>query len=114
MYHMLALAQDLPVGPSPTPLTAIEDIVSKILKVATGLAGLAILVTLIIGAFTYLTAGADQEKAQKAKGAFTAAAIGGALLIFIWLILRFIEEFTGVKVTKFKICINPPCSTSTP
>ena len=94
-----------PVDPSANPLTDIEPIVSRILNIATGTAGLAILIMLIVGAFQYLTAGSNPEQVKKAGGTLTAAAIGGALLILIWLILKFIGDFTGVNVTTFKILI---------
>lgn len=93
------------VGPYANQLTDIEPIVSRILNIATGIAGLAIFIMLVVGAFEYLTAGSNQDQVKKAGGTLTAAALGGALLIGIWLILKFIQDFTGVNVTTFKIPI---------
>ena len=94
-----------PVSSEANQLTDLEPLVARILNIATGVAGLAILIMFIIGAFQYLTAGSNQDQVKKAGGTFTAAAIGGALLILIWLIIKFIGDFTGVNVTTFKILI---------
>lgn len=103
--RMKVYAQVPTIGPSATTLVEINNIFSRILNIATGIAGLAIFIMLVVGAFEYLTAGSNQDQIKKAVSTFTAAATGAALLILIWLILKFIEEFTGVNVTTFKLKI---------
>lgn len=103
---MQAYAQVPTVGPYANKLTDIEPIFARILNIATGTAGLVIFIMLIVGAFEYLTAGSNQDQIKKAGGTITAAIFGGALLIGVWLIIKFIGEFTGVNVTVFDICLN--------
>lgn len=89
----------------PTALPQIETVIINILRVATSLVGLAVLAMFILGAFQLLTAGSNQENAQKARQTFTFAFIGAAALILVWFLFLFIKEFTGVDVFKFRICI---------
>lgn len=79
-----------------------EGIFQNIIQVATALAGIVFFIMLIIGGFNYLTAGSDPQKAEAAKKTITYAIGGLILLILAFLILRFIQEFTGVEVTNFK------------
>lgn len=87
----------------PAELSGLETIFSRILNVATEFAVLAVFVMLIIGGFKFLTAGDDPKAAEAAKNTLTYAILGLAALIGIWLLLKFVEVFTGVEVTKFKI-----------
>ena len=103
---MPVFAQMPKVNTTANPLTDIHFVFARILNIATGVAGLAIFIMLLLGAFQFLTAGSNQDQVKAAKGTLAAAVLGGALLIGIWLILRFIEEFTGVKVTSFDICFH--------
>ena len=58
---------------------------------------------LIMGGFRYITSGGDQKKASEARGTLTFAIIGLVVIAGAFLILRFIEDFTGAQVTQFKI-----------
>lgn len=82
---------------------AIEAIFSNILTMATTLAGIAVFIMLIYGGFGYLTSGGDPEKVKKSTNTLTWAIVGLIILIAIWFIFRFIEEFTGVKITVFEV-----------
>lgn len=84
-------------------LKQLEDIFSNILNIVVRFAGVAAFIMIIIGGFQYLTAGGDPKKAESAKNTITYAVLGLALLIIGWFILKFIQEFTGVEVTIFKI-----------
>lgn len=84
-------------------IQGLECIFVRILNIATSLAGLAVFIMLLVGGFKYLTSGGDPKKAQSAKDTLTYAILGLVLVIAAWFILAFIEEFTGVKVTIFKI-----------
>ena len=83
--------------------SGLEGIFQNIIQVATALAGIVFFIMLIIGGFNYLTAGADPQKAEGAKKTITYAIGGLILLVLAFLILRFIQEFTGVDVTNFKV-----------
>ena len=80
-----------------------EFIFNNVISVALGLAGIVLFILLIVGGFRYITAGGDPKNVEAARKTLTSA-IGGIVLIALaFLILRFIEEFTGVQVTEFKI-----------
>ncbi len=90
-------------GTNVATLRCFECIFQSILNVAVQLAGVVAFVMIIVGGFQLLTAGGDPKKAQTAKNTITFAVVGLVLLIVAWLILKFIEDFTGVKVTIFRI-----------
>lgn len=87
----------------PAQLKDLEFIFARILNVAAGFAILAVFIMLVIGGFKYLTSGGDPKATESAKNTLTYAIFGLVALIGIWLILRFVEIFTGVPVTQFKI-----------
>ena len=57
----------------------------------------------IVGGFKYVTSGGDPKKVQAAQATLTYAILGLVLALLAWFILVFIEKFTGVKVTEFRI-----------
>ena len=83
-----------------------ECVFQAIIGAVFAIGGLLTLIMLLLGSFTYLTAGGDPKKAQTAANTLTYAVIGLVLLIVAWFILLFIEEFTGVRVTVFEIPID--------
>lgn len=90
-------------NPGAATFKSFEAIFQNVLTVIFSLAALAAFVMLIIGGFRYLTAAGDPKASEQAKGTITWAIVGLIFLIGAWFILRFIEEFTGVKVTIFKV-----------
>lgn len=84
-------------------LKGFECIFEIILKAAVVFAVVIVFIMLLIGGFKYLTSGGDQKATESARNTLTYAIFGLAALIGIWLILKFIEVFTGVEVTKFVI-----------
>ena len=90
-------------GENIATLKAFECIFMGIINVAIRLGGIALFIMVIVGGFTYLTAGGDPKKAQMGRNVITYAVIGLALLILAWFILWFIERITGVQVTVFNI-----------
>lgn len=97
------------VSSTPNTLADIETVIKNLLGAATSIIGLAIFVMLVVGAFQYITAGADQKAVEKSQQIFTFALIGGAAVIILWLIFVFLKEFTGIDLLKFNICITPNC-----
>jgi len=85
-----------------------ECIIIQILNLAVRLAGIAVFIMLLIGGFKYLTSGGDPKAAESARKTITYAILGLALILISWFILRFIEEFTGVKITEFAIPTPAP------
>lgn len=75
----------------------------NVLSVLTTIAGLGFGTMLILGGFRLITAGGSSEGVGKAQKMFGYAIGGLVLTIASWLILKFIEHFTGLKVTRFEI-----------
>ena len=83
-----------------------ECLFANILQIIVVIAGLAFFFMFISGGFKYLTSGGD-EKLASASSTLTMAIIGLVGVIASWLILNFIQKFTGVNVTIFQIPGNP-------
>lgn len=84
-------------------IKCLEAVFYNILKVAVSLVTLALFIMLIVGGFKYLTSGGDPKATESAKNTMTYAIIGLVVIIGSYLILRAIEYFTGVTLTKFEI-----------
>lgn len=92
-----------PTGNSAARLTDIEYIFERIISFATYFALLVVFIMLVSGGFKYITSGGDPKQTEQAKGTITYAILGLVALIGIWLILKFVQVFTDVNVTEFKI-----------
>jgi len=84
-------------------LQGFECVFINITRILTPLAGLALFIMLLVGAFKYLTAGGEAKKAQEASKTITYAIVGLVLFLGIWFILTLIRTITGVDVTQFII-----------
>lgn len=80
-----------------------ECLFQNILRVLTTVAGLAFGLMIIVGGFKLIFAGGEQKGLQSAKNTLTFAFVGIVLMVVVWFVLRFIEHFTGLPVTKFEI-----------
>ena len=84
-------------------LKDLEGVFGNVVNAVLGLAGIVLFIMLILGGFSYITSGGDPKKVESARNTLTYA-IGGMIFIALaYLILKFIEVFTGVPVTEFKI-----------
>jgi hypothetical protein len=84
-------------------LRDLEGVFGNVVSVVLGLAGIVLFIMLILGGFSYITSGGDPKKVESARNTLTYA-IGGMIFIALaYLLLKFIEVFTGVPVTEFKI-----------
>lgn len=84
-------------------LKGFECVFRNIVTVVTEFALLALFIMLLVGGFKYMTAGGDPKAIGAAQSTLTTAILGVFLLVVIWLILLFIQNFTGVPVTQFNI-----------
>ena len=84
-------------------IQALEGIIAKLLGLVMPIVGVLLLVTLIAGGFQYITSGGEAEQAQKAKKTLTYAFFGLIVVLGAWLIIRLLEEFTGLNLTTFTI-----------
>lgn len=99
MLYMLAQVS----GNAPAKLQDLENVFGSVVNTLLGLGGIIFFIMLLLGGFKYITSGGDPKAAEGAKKTLTYAIGGLVLLVLALLILQFIEEFTGVKVTEFKI-----------
>ena len=84
-------------------LADLNTIFASILSVAARLAGLAAVIMIVSSGFKYLTSGGDPKAVAGARNTLTYAVYGLLLLALAYLILVFIETFTGAEVTKFRV-----------
>ena len=89
-------------GDVPT-IKGFEGLFENLVTVILGFAGIALFIYFIIGGFKYITSEGDPKKTQEAKGTLTYAIGGMVLIAAAFLILKFIETFTGAPVTNFKV-----------
>lgn len=80
-----------------------ECIFKNIVRILTPIAGLAVFITFVAGAFQMITAGGEAKQIQKARKTLTFAILGLVIFVGIWFILNLIKTITGVDVTKFEI-----------
>jgi len=80
-----------------------ECIFKNIVRILTPIAGLAVFITFVAGAFQMITAGGEAKQIQKARKTLTFAILGLVIFVGIWFILNLIKTITGVDVTLFQI-----------
>jgi len=94
-------------GDAPAQLSDLEIVFGNIIGAILGLAGIVLFILLIIGGFKYITAGGDPKALEGAKKTLTYAILGMVFVACAFLILQFIQAFTGVNVTQFRIIPAP-------
>lgn len=88
-------------------LTCLEPLFKNLMTTVVAFAGVALFVMLLIGGFTFLFSGGDQKKLDQAKGTLTTAVVGLVIIVSAYLVLKTIQVFTGVPVTRFQINTGP-------
>jgi hypothetical protein len=84
-------------------IQGLECLFFNVLQVIVFIAGLAFLFMFISGGFKYLLSSGEQKAVAAASSTLTMAIIGLVGIIASWLILSFIQKFTGVNITQFII-----------
>jgi cbb3-type cytochrome oxidase subunit 3 len=84
-------------------IQGLECLFYNILQIITYAAGLAFFVMFLVGGFNYLFSGNDQKKVAAASSTLTMAIVGLVGIIISWLVILFINNFTGVNVIDFNI-----------
>jgi cytochrome bd-type quinol oxidase subunit 2 len=77
----------------------LKQTVINLINLALGLMSLIAVVMIIIGGFTWLTAGGNEEKVDKAKKIISAAVIGMIIVIIAWAIVIFVARTTANVTT---------------
>jgi hypothetical protein len=80
-----------------------ECLFFNVLQVIVFFAGLAFLFMFISGGFKYLFSSGEQKAVAAASSTLTMAFIGLIGIIASWLIISFIQKFTGISITNFVI-----------
>ena len=93
-----------PFNPGPAGLLQLQDLVIRIINLSAGFAFIAVTIMLLIAAVKYLTSGGDSKALAQAHQTVTWALLGVLFMVIAWLILRLLEAFTGVPLTKFSLC----------
>ncbi|MBI2985016.1 MAG: hypothetical protein HYY50_05340 [Candidatus Kerfeldbacteria bacterium] len=73
----------------------LKETVINILQLVLGLLALIAVIMIIIGGFTWLTAGGNEEKVDKAKKIISAAVIGLIIVLLAWAIVIFVARTTA-------------------
>jgi len=94
-------------GSTVATLQGFECLFANVLQVITFFAGLVFFFMFINGAFKYMFAGGDQKKIAGAHAAITMSFSSLIGLIVSVLILRLLQNFTGISLTKFVIPGGP-------
>ncbi len=89
-------------GDVPT-IQGLEGIITNILNIIIPAVGIILLIMLIVGGFQYITSGGEAEPTAKAKKTLTAALEGLLIVLAAWIIIRLLEEFTGLDLHTFRI-----------
>ncbi len=89
--------------PGAPTLKCLEAVFANIVSSVMTLAGIALFVMLVIGAFRYLTSGGEPKAVESARKTMTYAIVGIVIIVSSYLVLRLLTNFTGVDLLKFEI-----------
>lgn len=67
------------------------------------LSGVALLLMFIVGGYQFLMSGGNPKQLEQARGTLTYAIIGVVVIVCAYLIIRLVQAFTGVDVSRFTI-----------
>ena len=84
-------------------LKGLEGIFANTVSALLAIAGILLFIMLIWGGFSYITSGGDPKKVEQARNTLTYAIAGMVVVALAFMILRFIEDFTGAPVTNFEV-----------
>lgn len=68
---------------------------NRLVMPAFELAGIAVVIYLLIGAFKFITSGGDKNKTAEAQQMITHAIIGFVLLVLLFTLVQIVPEFFG-------------------
>ncbi len=89
------------MGPDPAGAQQLVELVRRLINLSVGLAFIALTVVLVVAGIKFLTSGGEPKPIASASQTITWPLLGMLFLVIAWLILRLIEAFTGVPVTRF-------------
>lgn len=101
-----ATPSSLTYSDQPTPITDLAKVFENALAAVLVAAGFASFIMLIASGFKFITAQGDPKAMMSARTSIFWAIAGLAFLIIGWLVLQFIEQFTGVSITIFRLDVD--------
>lgn len=87
-------------------IPTLAAMIGYLIKLFFIIAGLAALIYLILGAFSWITSGGDKDAVGKAQQKIQAAVVGLLILVFVLAIIITIEQFIFAS----KVCLGLTCS----
>lgn len=91
------------IDPEVATIQGLECLFYNAIQAVSAIAGLVFFVMFVINGFNYLFSGGDQKKLAQVNASLTMSVIGLIGIALSWLIIKLIENFTGVNVTDFVI-----------
>jgi hypothetical protein len=91
-------------------IPTLGDVLTFIIRFFFVIAGLAALLYLLLGAFTWITSGGNKENVEKARDKIQAAIVGIILVVIVVAILATLETV----VFSSKLCFGLTCPVSIP
>ena len=85
----------------------VRTTISQIIKVAMGLLGIVAVVIILIGGFTWMTAGGNDEKVGEAKKWIFSGVIGLAIILSAYALASFVID-NLIKATDYKSAVPTP------
>lgn len=79
----------------------LAEILNRLMMPAFSIAATAVTIYLIIGAVKFLASGGDKNAIEGGKNMIVHAIIGFLLLMMLFLILQFIPQFFGFRISLF-------------
>jgi len=73
----------------------LKETIINILNLALGLLALIAVIMVIIGGFTWMTAGGNEEKVDKAKKIISSAVVGMIIILLSWALVTFVTGTTS-------------------
>ena len=82
----------------PGGISSIGDLISNVLPIIYGLAGIILFGLILYGGFMWLLSSGDPDKIRKATDTILNAAIGIAIVVFAVIITRIISGVIGIQL----------------
>ncbi|MFW5703689.1 MAG: hypothetical protein ACOCXQ_02550 [Patescibacteria group bacterium] len=88
----------------------LSDVLTFIIRGFFVIAGLVALLYLLLGAFTWITSGGEEEGTKKARDKITAAIVGVILIVVVLAVIVTLEQVVFAE----RICFGVSCAASIP
>lgn len=88
----------IPSNPGGFKFANLGEVVTTALQYIYVIGGLVLLVMLVMGGITLMTAGGDQNKTKQGYGMMTNALIGFVIIFVSYFVMQILEVVLGVKI----------------